>query len=81
MRREVLALEPNAVFLDSQTMSAQVDMALLPARLAAQTAASVGSGRDRAGGDRSLRRDRLRGGAGARARSASAWRSAPRPAA
>ncbi len=42
MRREVLSLEPNAVFLDSQTMSAQVDMALLPARLAAQTAALVG---------------------------------------
>ena len=42
MRREVLSLEPNAVFLDSQTMTAQVDMALMPARLAAQTAASVG---------------------------------------
>ena len=42
MRREVLSLEPNAIFLDSQTMSAQVDMALLPARLAAQTAALVG---------------------------------------
>jgi predicted permease len=42
MRREVLSLEPNAVFLDGQTMSAQVDMALLPARLAAQTAALVG---------------------------------------
>jgi hypothetical protein len=42
MRREVLSLEPNAVFLDSQTMAAQVDMALMPARLAAQTAASVG---------------------------------------
>jgi predicted permease len=42
MRRETLALEPNAVFLDSQTMTAQVDMALLPARLAAQTASLVG---------------------------------------
>jgi putative ABC transport system permease protein len=42
MRREVLGLEPNAVFLDSQTMDAQVDMALLPARLAAQTASVVG---------------------------------------
>ncbi|HVJ28326.1 MAG TPA: ABC transporter permease [Vicinamibacterales bacterium] len=42
MRREVLSLEPNAIFLDSQTMSAQVDMALLPARLAAQTASLVG---------------------------------------
>jgi predicted permease len=42
MRREILALEPNAVFLDSQTMDAQVDMTLLPARLAAQTASLVG---------------------------------------
>ena len=42
MRREMLALEPNAVFLDSQTMNAQVDMTLLPARLAAQTALLVG---------------------------------------
>ena len=42
MRREMLALEPNAVFLDSQTMDAQVDMALMPARLAAQTASLVG---------------------------------------
>ncbi len=42
MRRELLALEPNAVFLDSQTMEAQVDMALLPARLAAQMASVVG---------------------------------------
>jgi hypothetical protein len=32
MRREMLALEPNAVFLDSQTMDAQVDATLLPAR-------------------------------------------------
>jgi predicted permease len=42
MRREMLALEPNAIFLDSQTMEAQVDMALLPARLAAQIASVVG---------------------------------------
>jgi macrolide transport system ATP-binding/permease protein len=42
MRREMLALEPNTVFLDSQTMDAQVDMTLLPARLAAQTASLVG---------------------------------------
>jgi predicted permease len=42
MRREILALEPNAVFLDSQTMGAQVDAALLPARLAAQTIVLVG---------------------------------------
>jgi predicted permease len=42
MRREVLALEPNAVFLDSQTMATQVDAALLPARIAAQTIVLVG---------------------------------------
>jgi predicted permease len=42
MRREVLALEPNAVFLDDQTMDTQVDAALLPARLAAQAASLVG---------------------------------------
>jgi putative ABC transport system permease protein len=42
MRREVLALEPNAVFLDNQTMEAQVDATLLPARLAAQTIGLVG---------------------------------------
>jgi ABC-type antimicrobial peptide transport system permease subunit len=42
MRREVLALEPNAVFLDNQTMDAQVDATLLPARLAAQTIGLVG---------------------------------------
>jgi len=42
MRREVLALEPNAVFLDNQTMEAQVAANLLPARLAAQTLGLVG---------------------------------------
>jgi len=42
MRREILALEPNAVFLDSQTMAAQVSASLLPARLAAQTIGLVG---------------------------------------
>jgi putative ABC transport system permease protein len=42
MRREILALEPNAVFLDSQTMEAQVAASLLPARLAAQTIGLVG---------------------------------------
>jgi len=42
MRREILGLEPNTVFLDSQTMTAQVDAALLPARLAAQTIVLVG---------------------------------------
>ena len=43
IRREILTLEPNAIFLDSQTMDAQVDMTLLPARLAAQTASVVGA--------------------------------------
>ncbi len=42
MQRQVLALEPGAVFIESQTMDAQVDARLLPARLAAQTAALVG---------------------------------------
>jgi len=42
MRREVLNLEPNAIFLDSETMEAQVDATLLPARLAAQTIGIVG---------------------------------------
>jgi predicted permease len=42
MRREILSLEPNAVFLDSQTMEAQVAASLLPARLAAQTIGLVG---------------------------------------
>jgi predicted permease len=42
MRREVLALEPNAVFLESQTMAAQIAAALLPARVAAQTIVLVG---------------------------------------
>jgi predicted permease len=42
IRREMLALEPNAVFLDNQTMEAQVAASLLPARLAAQTLGVVG---------------------------------------
>jgi len=42
MRREIVALEPNTVFLDSQTMDGQVSAALLPARVAAQTIVLVG---------------------------------------
>jgi predicted permease len=42
MRRELLALEPNAVFLDNQTMTAQVDMTLMPARLSAMSISLVG---------------------------------------
>jgi predicted permease len=42
MRREILALEPNAIFLESETMEAQVAASLLPARVAAQTLSLVG---------------------------------------
>ena len=42
MRRIVLSLEPNAVFLDSQSMDAQVNATLLPARLAAEAIGLVG---------------------------------------
>ena len=42
MRRELLALEPNAVFLDNQTMGAQVETTLMPARLAATAVGIVG---------------------------------------
>jgi len=41
MRREITALEPNVVFFESHTMDAQVNAALLPARLAAQTLSLV----------------------------------------
>jgi predicted permease len=43
MRREVLTLEPAAVFLDSHTMESQVDATLLPARLAAQIIGLIGT--------------------------------------
>src|SRR4029079_10811611 len=42
MRREILGLEPNAVFLDSQTMEAQVGAALLPAPTGAQPTVPAG---------------------------------------
>jgi ABC-type antimicrobial peptide transport system permease subunit len=42
MRREFLALEPNVVFLDNQTMTAQVDTTLMPARLGAIGVSTVG---------------------------------------
>ena len=42
MRRELLALEPNMVFFDNQTMTAQVDMTLMPARLGAISISGVG---------------------------------------
>lgn len=42
IRREILALEPSAVIIESLTMERQVDATLLPARLAAQTIGLVG---------------------------------------
>jgi putative ABC transport system permease protein len=43
IRKEILALEPATVILESQTMERQVDATLLPARLAAQTIGLVGA--------------------------------------
>lgn len=42
MRREISTIEPNAVFLDNQTMDAQVAATLLPARLGAVGVSVVG---------------------------------------
>ena len=42
IRRELLALDPNIVLLDNQTMSAQVDMTLMPAKLGAVSISGVG---------------------------------------
>ena len=42
MRRELLALEPNVLFLDNQTMEAQVAATLLPAKAAALGVSAVG---------------------------------------
>jgi predicted permease len=42
MHRELLALDPNIVVLDNQTMSAQVDMTLMPAKLGAIGISGVG---------------------------------------
>jgi predicted permease len=42
MRRELLALEPNLVFLDNQTMAAQVSMTMFPARATAWLVSCVG---------------------------------------
>jgi predicted permease len=42
MRREILALEPNAVFLDNETMDASVQTVLLPARAGALSVSAVG---------------------------------------
>jgi len=42
MRRELLALEPNLVFLDNQTMDTQVAATLLPAKVGAMSVSAVG---------------------------------------
>jgi len=42
MRRELLALEPGVIFLDNQTMDAQVAATLLPARAGAISVSAVG---------------------------------------
>jgi len=42
MRRELLALEPNVMFFDQQTMDAQVATTLLPARAGALGVSAVG---------------------------------------
>ena len=63
MRRELLALEPNVLFLDNQTMDAQVAATLLPAKAGAISVSAVGVVAMAAGVDRPLRRDRLLGGA------------------
>ena len=42
MRRELLALDPNVVFVDNQTMEAEMDATLLPMRASAWIVAGVG---------------------------------------
>jgi macrolide transport system ATP-binding/permease protein len=42
MRREIAALEPNIIFLDNQTMDAQVAATLLPAKAGAMSVSAVG---------------------------------------
>jgi predicted permease len=42
MRRELIALEPNVLFLDNQTMDAQVAATLLPAKAGALSVSAVG---------------------------------------
>src|SRR5262249_22731291 len=42
MRRELTALEPNVLFLDNQTMDAQVAATLLPAKAGAMSVGAVG---------------------------------------
>ena len=42
MRRELLALEPNIVFVENQTMEAEVDATLLPMRASAWLVTGIG---------------------------------------
>jgi predicted permease len=42
MRQQLLALEPNVLFLDNQTMDAQVAATLLPAKAGAMSVSAVG---------------------------------------
>jgi putative ABC transport system permease protein len=42
MRRELLALEPNLVFVENQTMAAEVDATLFPVRASAWLVSAVG---------------------------------------
>jgi macrolide transport system ATP-binding/permease protein len=42
MRHELTALEPNVIFLDNQTMEAQVAATLLPAKMGAVSVSAVG---------------------------------------
>jgi len=42
MRREMLALDPNVVFIENQTMETEVDTTLLPMRLSAWLVTGVG---------------------------------------
>jgi ABC-type antimicrobial peptide transport system permease subunit len=43
MRRELLALEPNLVFIENQTMEAEVDTTLFPMRASASLVSGVGA--------------------------------------
>jgi predicted permease len=42
MRRELLAIDPNVLFIDQQTMEAQVEATLMPARAGAISVSAVG---------------------------------------
>jgi predicted permease len=42
MRREILALDPDIIFIDNQTMEAEVATTLFPARMSARVVSAVG---------------------------------------